>query len=330
MEAFHDGRQQPADELRFALLMYEQALAEPAPGKNVDMLLERDLMVASQSAQQRRGGGVHVFRQHGEEIRFAKISEAELLGGAHEFGEAARLVAVLQEFVAYVGIACFLELRRLSAENAAPRALRRGVLLQEGEQLARLRDPRPQRPLGRDVQRQRVAERLPQSPSRQHIVADVSDAGRGEIVARDAQNRLAHRRRHPAVDAVANDVVEGSVLRAQLRQALAAKTDVGKLQRRDSPQAIVDLALREIDPEKTGAREARSERDQIAAGGAAELEHPRGANGRRLESKEARRRGEPSGMRLRERMRFVGEVVVGGGVAGDRALHRGGEQLGHL
>ena len=74
---------------------------------------------------------------------------------------------------------------RLGAENRAPGRLRRRVLFEERQHLAGAGDALAQRPLLPDVKRQRVAQRLAQAPSRQHIIADEGDAVRRKVLAGD-------------------------------------------------------------------------------------------------------------------------------------------------
>jgi hypothetical protein len=76
--------------------------------------------------------------------------------------------------------------------------------------------------------------------------------------------------------------------------------------------ALRDLAGREIDADAARLRVGGGDRDQVAAGGAAQFEDRRGRQGRGREAEQAGDGGEALGVRLAERVALVRHAVVGG------------------
>ncbi len=152
---------------------------------------------------------------------------------------------------------------------------------------------------------------------------------RREIFARDPQNRVAHLLRHPAVDAVTDNIVKAAVLGPKVGQALAAQIDVGESKGGDSLLALVDLPLRQVDAEKIGVGVTGRERNEIAPGRASEFKHAGAGEVGRRQLEDAGDRAEPRRMSLRKGMRDIRKIVIGSGVARNRGLHGRSEVSRH-
>ena len=79
-----------------------------------------------------------------------------------------------------------------------------------------------------------IAEHLanggPRMPAGEGVVADVGNALRIEIVAADREDFFLHLLRHPGIDAVAEDVVEGAQLARNVEDAEASQVDIHEAQ----------------------------------------------------------------------------------------------------
>ena len=151
-------------------------------------------------------------------------------------------------------------------------------LLQKFEHAARVRQLFVRLVARRAAQHHRIAHDLACLPAGIDVVADVGDAVGREVLAADAQDRVLNRRRHPAVDAVADDVVELAERSVDLRQVDRAQLDVARGPPPARPAALPHLHRRQVDAHRMRLRMARREGNQVAAGGASQFEHagPRG------------------------------------------------------
>ena len=92
---------------------------------------------------------------------------------------------------------------------------------------------------------------------------------------------------------MADDVVELAELRADVGDAHAVDLDVVEAEPFDPRLAVGDLALADVDADELRLGEESGVGNEVAARGAAELEHPRGLDRRCFEPEQLRERGEP-------------------------------------
>ena len=128
---------------------------------------------------------------------------------------------------------------------------------------------------------------------------------------------------------MAYNIVEAAVLGAKIGQALAAQIDVGEAKGGDSLLAFLDLPLRQVDAEKIGVGVAGRERNEIAAGRAAELQNACARKVGRLQLEDAGDCAEPRRIGLRKWMRDIRKIVVRSGVARNGGLHGRAEVSRH-
>ena len=221
--------------------MDQEALAEGSAGDEIEILLGGDQVVARPFADAPRGVRGMVVQDHGRQFGVAQVGQPAPPGPAQERLQRAGFVELFQELVRHVVVGHAVE---------APGGFRDGLLvcavggdrvLQAGQEFPDLRDaPAGVLPVG-DLQEEHVPQGLHHAPAWQHVVADVGDTGRGQVLAADAQDVLPHRLRHPAVDAVADDVVERPQVLADSGQALAVDLDVPESQALDARAARRDL-----------------------------------------------------------------------------------------
>src|SRR6266481_5467002 len=86
------------------------------------------------------------------------------------------------------------------------------------------------------------------------IVADIGNAVWREGFRADSQNAIAHRIRHPGIDAVRDDVVERSAARSELHQIEVLKPDIVQRKIADHLLAFSDGTTSGIDPDKLTPR----------------------------------------------------------------------------
>ena len=131
-----------------------------------------------------------------------------------------------------------------------------------------------------------VAHGLFLAPARQNVVADIGDAIGAQRRLADAQDSSAHMLRHPAVDAVADDIVEGFSGRAKVGDALLAQLDVFQPQGADALIARRDRHTGEINADQARVGIGGGDWTEIAARGSVKLKHPGGGKNRRLKPEE--------------------------------------------
>ena len=116
---------------------------------------------------------------------------------------------------------------------------------------------------------------------------------------------------------MANDVVEGAVLRPDLVQAAGVERDIGEPGPGDPVAPRGDLNGRDVDAEKARPGPGGGKRNEVAARSAADLEHPRRRDVRRLDAGPERGRRHPRRLLARVGQRFIGRPVVARPGAGD-------------
>ena len=296
MQPVDAGAVEMADDFVGALRLDQQGLAERASGHQIEALLGGDEPAARHFAQARRGGAVDRLGQHCRDLHLAQIGEAAGGGGAVELGEGAGRVVRLEIFVRDIVVVEVHDPPDLGAQHRAVGGIGRRVLFEEFQDVAGPGDA-VRRGIIPGGEQHGVAHRLLLAPARQHVVADIGDAFRAERAGAHIEDGGAHGGGHPAVDAVADDVVEDAVGGADIGDALMAQLDVLQAEGRDARLAGGDLQGRQIDRCEARFGKSGGERNDVAAGGRAELKHPRGRK---------RRGGEPENLRHRRHARGVG------------------------
>src|SRR5215211_8285365 len=122
-------------------------------------------------------------------------------------------------------------------------------------------------------------------------------------------------------------VVEAAGQGLELLEGTRLQLDIRQLERVDEPAAPGDRPLRRVDAHETSIRQLEGHRDEVAAVAAAELQHPAALDRRWLEPEQGGERGEPVGVRLGERMAWIGNGVV---EAGARRARQRLRETGHL
>ena len=159
-----------------------------------------------------------------------------------------------------------------------------------------------------------IADHAAQVPAGEDIVADVGDTVVGQVLGRDAQDGVAHVGRDPAVDPVADDVVEALDPEVEGGDVALLDAHVTEIQGGDAGLTIAHVAVGEVDTAEAAAGEPQRQRDEVAARGAAELQHAALRHGRCAEPEQGGERGQARRLRLRERLGDVrDEIVVAAG-----------------
>ena len=127
--------------------------------------------------------------------------------------------------------------------------------------------------------------------------------------AADLEHPSPHGLGYPREDPVGEDVVERSPAPVHVAQVAGHEGDVLEAQVRHAPQTCLDLPDGEVDADEGGRGQAVRHADEVVSARAAQLEDPRGRDGRRLEPAEPSRQGDP--VRVRE---AVDEPLVGEGL----------------
>src|SRR5690606_16776620 len=148
-------------------------------------------------------------------------------------------------------------------------------------------------------------------PARLGVVADVGHAVGGEVAAADVQHARLHLFRHPGVHPVADDVVELADVLRDVEDVEVAQLDVFHAERLDGLPAVGDLARGGVDAQAGASRVDLGDGHEVAAHGAAELQHPAAGGVRRLQPENAGHGGQAVGMGFREGQAGVGDGVVG-------------------
>ena len=279
-----------------------------------------------------RGDGVGRRRRHGadeigRDVAVAEIGEPVPVERFAKVQEGERFVDVFVEFVRHVGVAAAEHLSGFVAPDAAVGISAVALSRQRLDQRAAVKRLTVAFFAESRVQQQAVAGDLDEPPAGQDIEADHRDAVRRETFRHDAHERLAQRLGDPAQEAVTNDVVEGAVLSPDLVQAAGVERDIGEPGPGDPVAPRGDLQRRDVDAEKARLGPGGGERNEVAAGGAADLEHARRRDVRRLDAGPERGGRHPRRLEARVGQRFVGRPVVARPRAGDGVAEVGRRRL---
>ena len=298
--------------------MGDHRFAESAAAEDVEILFARAVVAARERPYGRCAGRRHAVFAVGGDVAFADIGEVMPVERGAEVGEGQRLVVVLEHLVRDIGVSARRDAPRIVAPELAIGVTVVALDRKPVEEFARLSGAGVWIDLQARVQEQAVAGDLEQPPARQHVEADRRDARRGRAVRRQfAQQGFAQRCGNPAVDAMTDDEVEDAVGRSDLVEAAGAQNNVGEAETFDAGGARGDLDRREIDADEARLRPGGGERNDVAARGAADFEHPRGAHRRRRQPEPQRRRSEPRRLLPGERLGRVGGLVVARARPGD-------------
>ena len=134
----------------------------------------------------------------------------------------------------------------------------------------RLGDAHPGIALGASVV-DHVANHAAQLSPRIHVVAHIRDPAFREVMRAYPQNGVPHRRGHPTINPVTDDIVEA--LAADSNAAMSPLD--ANVPKADSHAglAVAHMALGQVDAAKLAAGKAHRQRNDVAARGAAEFEH---------------------------------------------------------
>ena len=106
------------------------------------------------------------------------------------------------------------------------------------------------------------------------VIADQADTVGGEAAAVNLQDLLLDRGGHPGIDPVTEDVIESAEILAKVEDVGGPQLDIRQSQPFDDADALVNLARRQVDADESAARQGDRHRDQIAAAGATQFQHP--------------------------------------------------------
>ena len=304
----------------------QQRLAEGAALEEVHVLLDWHQMVGRHGADQLAGLGPQMLGEALADIRVAQIAEAASVRLGRELVEVAGRVLLLQELAQDVGVVSGGDGLDLVAQHLAIGRAGRGRLRDVLQHPAPLGDADGGVCLGAGMIGHHVADHAAQLPAGVDVVAHVGHAVVGEALAADAQDRRARGFRHPAVDAVTDDVVETLAFEVKRGEVGLVDADVLELQRGDACLAVADMTLGQVDAVEAGAGETQGQRDDIAARGASQLQHARLRDGRGADAEQGGERRQSRRRRLGEGLGGVGDdIVVAGGGRGARC----GSGIGH-
>ena len=132
-----------------------------------------------------------------------------------------------------------------------------------------------------------------------------------EYTLASGEDRLLHVGRHPAVNAVADDVVEPPHGEIHAPNVLIDELDVVHAEFPYPQTSVLDLRGRQIDSHRPRPGIGRREREQVARGCTTDLQHARGGHFRRLQSEDPSEGRKVSRRRLRVGKRLVRRLVVG-------------------
>ena len=240
-----------------------------------------------------------------------------------EVREGQRRVVVLEQLVRQVGVGHWQHpLRIFAPDRAVGRAGIRG-LAHGGDQLPHRRYPLGMGLDAAGMQQHRVADGLPQPPAGQDVEAHRDDAARCQPLLADRHQRVAQRLGDPAEHAVAEDVVEAGVARAEIGEAPRCERDVAQAEPGDARLALRHLHRRHVDADEPRVRQGGRQRDQMAGRGAADLQRACRARVRRRMTEQPCRRAQPCRVQLRIRNRHIRHRVIVPCRAGRRLVCRG-------
>lgn len=291
--------------------VHQQRLPERAIAQEVEQLFQPDLVALALGEQQLRLLGAVVVGEHTADMGLAQIVQALLARARQEVAEIARRVAQLQVLVGEVVVAAVADRVDVVAHDLRQHAVLRRHVVQEIDHAAGVGQPLPGIGAAVRAQQHRIAHDFLGLPARIGVVADVGDAVRGQALACNPQDRFLHLRRYPAVDTVADDVVELAQARPEIGNARLDEAQVLQSHGGDGALSCLHLHWRQVDAGHFGMRVTRRERDHVATGGAAQLEHAGALRGGSIQAEQMRDGAQVLRGRYRERRGNVGKLVVG-------------------
>ena len=288
--------------------MAQQRSAEGAADREVDVLLN------AHDARVRACGALCPRGRHGGSVRKLRLAqEAQLCGGgtACEFGEIDGRVVRLELLVEEVRGGLRLQDHRfLHHRGDVGGCLGAAVLRYQVDEVVRARDALVGAQRLVVVIHHHVAHHAADVPPGKRVVADVRDAGRGEVARRDAQDGLLDLGGDPRVDPVTDDVVERAQVISDVRDAHRLERDVREAQLRDLLPAQCDLSRREVDANEGGPGIPVRHRDEVASGRATQLQDTRAVCGRCDDAVQERDRFHRADLTRADRPAVVGNGFV--------------------
>jgi putative transcriptional regulator len=167
----------------------------------------------------------------------------------------------------------------------------------------RIRDPV-------DVKMQDLPNGLAHAATRQRIEAHEHDAVRCKPFGRHGEQSVPYGRRHPRIDTVRDDVVEGAERRRKRGQVFFDERHIRELEFRDRLAAGRKRARRQIAADEVRGGKPHSHRNQVGAIVATNLEDTACRNRRRIDAQERCYRCQPVRMRQWMRQCRVRDRVV--------------------
>ena len=296
----------------------DERLPKVAAPHVVHVLFHLQDVVRPEFVQRLGSLGCEVGRNHRREFGFAQILQAVHGEHSRELVEVNRPIVFLQVLV--------VQVRRIRTrddfELVSQQPLVRSVLKLAGvgdelDECLGLYESRAQIVELHAVVAHHVANDAANVPSGVRVVAHVGHAVRSQVLPADFEDPFLHRLRHPREHAVTNDVIELAEVRAEGQNVAVLQLDVFESERFDGGPAVGDLNRGGVDAEEPGLRVVVGERDEVAAGAAAEFEYAGRLDRGRLEAEDARDACQSLRTRLRERHAAVRDCVVRSGGHGE-------------
>lgn len=167
--------------------------------------------------------------------------------------------------------------------------------------------------MGRHPQQHGVADDLLGLPARIDVVAEVGDASWGEQLTAGGEDLVLHLARDPAVDAVTQDVVEGTEPgQVHPSDVPVDEFDIGEPQPSDPLPPLVHLDPGQVDADDVRLGVRRRERNQVARRRTTDLEDAGVRQLRGVETEQPRDGGQMPWCGTRMGVGLVGGVVVVG------------------
>lgn len=188
----------------------------------------------------------------------------------------------------------------LRSERHAIRKCRRHALRQEIDECGGLLDLRGWRLELAGMVDPHVANHAADMPPGKRVVADVGDSVRDKAIAANREDLFPDGRRHPRVDAVADDVIEHAERGVHVGDVMDEKLDIGQPEGLGHLPAPLDLTSGKVDADETCVGHRQRYRNEVIALGTAELHHVATLEHRRIHSEQPRKTGQPVRMTLRK------------------------------
>ena len=296
-----------------ALLVRQQALAEITADCEVQVLLAHDLGLS-----ERREAEIELDilsirgTQLALRLRIAQVGQALLRGHFGEFDEIAGGVDMLQILVKDVVVRLFLERLHHFPNGGGQEIVVRQAVAQQHQH-----GPGTGQALvvvlrAVAVHQHGVAHHVAGLPAGIGVVTDVGHAQRREVFAADAQDGLLDFGRHPAEDAVHDDVVELAEFGGDPRQVQRMQLQVGDAEIAQDLLALPDLYRRKIHADHLRLRIGQGERQQVAARSATQFQHACLRQWHGLHAIQVSRRAQVARRAVAEGFGSIGFVVVVG------------------